>query len=199
MSISRSQRRLLKVAGVASVLVGLVWILLPALGRSSNCGGNSAALAKCRSVAVCLFVVSMDRGYKSVSITELSATERENFDQLGSSIWIGDAKILVTRATVRFDSKIFDAQATFLVDKPNGRVIVSVCDTPFDNVPRRMFGRAPFAHAVAYADGSSGLISVEDFRRLDLSGFVDVRTLWENRVEPNSAATGNQPVRSEIN
>lgn len=65
-----------------------------------------------------------------------------------------------------------------------GRVVIAVCDRPFDNVPRKMFGKGPLRHAIGYADGSTALVSVDEFQGFDLSGFVDVRTIRSAKVEP---------------
>jgi hypothetical protein len=67
---------------------------------------------------------------------------------------LGDARILVAPEVV--------------VGVPPGKTVVAVCDTPFDNVPRRWIEKASPTHAVAYADGSAGLLTLDEFRRLDL-------------------------------
>ena len=69
---------------------------------------------------------------------------------------------------------------------------MAVCDTPFDNVPQRLFGKAAPTHAVVYSDGSTALMRTEDFGRLDLKGFVDVRILQDEQV---GLRDGNPPVR----
>jgi hypothetical protein len=164
---------------VAVVLCAAVWV--PALARSSNCGGNSAALAACKSVYVCFRLVAYSHGDRAVTVTELNAADRGYFNQVTGLSWIPASKILVTRAKVA-------------VGEASGRQVIAVCDTAFDNVPRRLFGRAPRTHAVAYADGSTGLLSVADFLRLDLRGFVDVRTIQNGKVEPDGPANRNLPV-----
>jgi len=55
--------------------------------------------------------------------------------------------------------------------------LVMVCDCAYDNVPQRIFGRAPMRHAVLYSTGQVGLISPDEFAKLDLSDLVDLRTL----------------------
>jgi len=75
------------------------------------------------------------------------------------------------------------------VDPTADKQIIVVCDRAYDNVPQRMFGRSPRAHAVAYSTGDTGLISPEEFARLDLSGFMDLQTLAQTtRVEPDGPA-----------
>jgi hypothetical protein len=86
------------------------------------------------------------------------------------------------------------------VDTAADKRIIMVCDHPYDNVPQRIFGRAPMAHAVAYSTGETGLISPEEFGRLNLSRFIDLQTLTETtKVEPDGEANGSQPIRSESN
>jgi len=58
--------------------------------------------------------------------------------------------------------------------------IVVVCDQPFGNVPKPSpanFYRLNLAHAVGYLSGTNGLISPDEFRRLDLKDYVNVATL----------------------
>ena len=86
------------------------------------------------------------------------------------------------------------------VDAAADKRIIMVCDHPYDNVPQRIFGRSPMAHAVAYSTGESGLISPAEFVQLDLSAFIDLQMLTETtRVESDGPANGSQPIRSETN
>lgn len=159
-----------KIAVLVFAVLGLVVVgasfVLPALarGRASNCGGNSAALSECKSIVVCLQTIALEHGAETLAITNLSASERENFRLLPGMSWLQDAKVLVTRAPVN-------------ADRNSPKQIVAVCDRAFDNVPRRRSGKAPMTHAVAYSDGSTGLISVQEFQRLDFSQFLDVRAI----------------------
>src|SRR5262245_12255001 len=76
----------------------------------------------------------------------------------------------------------------------DGRLIVAVCDTDFDNVPQptlwNAYKRTP-AHAVAYADGTRGLISPKQFRKLDLSGFIPAKELANALTTPPLQDTRN--------
>ncbi len=171
MSLPRARRRLLLISGIVAVLVLCAGVLLPVLAPSPNCGGNSAALAACHAAFVSFSLVAAENGKEPVSIAALTASQREYFRQVAGSNWLGGSKLLVTRARIR-------------VGATTEKEPIAVCDAAFDNVPRRMFGKAPLTHAVAYADGSTALLSVEEFRRLDLSTFVDVRTLSDMTLKP---------------
>lgn len=103
----------------------------------------------------------------------MSPQEREYFDQVAGLRWLKESRVLVPPAKLGTDGA-------------TGRVIIAVCDTAFSNVPRRRFGVAPLTHAVGYDDGSVGLISAEEFRRLELRGFVDVRSLARRDGKPNA-------------
>lgn len=184
MSLSRSQQRLVLIGGVAVALVICGAILLPALARPSNCGGNSAALAACQTVSLCFQLIADERGDAAVSIHELNENERGYFKHVSGLNWIGPGRVLVTTERVGTDGA-------------TGKAVIAVCDKPFDNVPRRLFGKAPLAHAVAYADGHTSLISTDEFQRLDLSGFVDARTIGgtSTNAEPAGGANESQPSR----
>ncbi len=156
-------RKLLVTIGVSIALILCGAALLPLAARSTNCGGNSAALAACKSVATCFQLAASERSGKPVSVADLSETERDYFRQIAGLSWLGEAKVLVAATPVSPDTQ--------------KQQIVAVCDKPFDNVPRRFFGKAPLTHAVAHADGSTVLISVEDFQKLDVSKFIDVKSI----------------------
>ena len=143
--------------------------MLPLMARPSNCGGNSAALAACRSVYTSFRIVAAGNDQKPLAISAMNPSEKEEFKHVAGLHWLPQAKIMVTTGVV--DPDVVDPKR-----------IVIVCDTPFDNVPQKRFGRAPLTHAVAHADGSTGLISVEEFKKLDLTGFVDVRTINSTNV-----------------
>ena len=170
------------IAGIvmAFVLVGAA-LLAP---NTTNCGGNSAALTICGSISKVFFLVSAEHDNQAVSIADMSASEREWFAGLAlPESW--EARILVT------PGKAGGAN-------PSPAAIVAICDKPFNNVPRRMIGRAPLAHAVVYGTGRTGLLSVEEFERLDLTGFVDVRTIPDTKVKPAGADQSDKPAtRSE--
>jgi hypothetical protein len=159
-----------RAAGIALALVLCAVLLLPSLTPPSNCGGNSAALAACSHIGLCFSNISEKRGNQPVSIVELSAAERASFEFVLSDLsWIPNSKVFVTRSAIQVDSS-------------NGKRIICVCHTPFDNVPQRWIGKAPLTHAVGYGDGSAGLLSVEEFQRLDLSDFVDVSSIQKGKT-----------------
>ena len=63
------------------------------------------------------------------------------------------------------------------------REIVIVCEKGFDNVPKPTIWnlyRKNRAHAVGYSDGTTGLISPEQFTNLSLIGFVSLSQLATN-------------------
>jgi hypothetical protein len=170
----------------ACVLVAAAAMLLPLLALPSNCGGNSAALSACRSVVLAFQTVALDRGHIPFRVADLNESERENFRSPTGMSWLPGAKVLVTSEQVR-------------ISHGQPRKIIAVCDRAYDNVPQRRFGHSPMTHAVAYSDGSVGLIPVPDFQRADFSRFVDVMTIPRSRVEPDGAANRGQPVGSETN
>ncbi len=171
MSVTRSQQRWVAIGSISAALTLVGALLFPALAPPSNCGGNSAALAACKTISHCFQLIGAERGDQAVSITELRRSEREYFKHVSGLSWLGQAKVLISPTRVG-------------IGGATGSVVIAACDRPFNNVPRRMFGKAPLTHAIGYADGSTGLISVDEFQRLDLSGFVDVRTIQGAKLQP---------------
>jgi len=168
---------------IAGVVIAFVLLMAAVLApRTTNCGGNSAALTMCGTISKIFLLVSAEHDNQPVSIADMNASEREEFAGLSlPDEW--EARILVTSGKVG-------------ATKPSPTTIVAVCDRPFNNVPWPLIGRAPLAHAVAYETGGTGLLSVEEFGRLDLTGFVDVRSIPGVNVGPeraNPPATRSTP------
>ena len=174
----------------ASLIVTLVICaasFLPLLARSSNCGGNSAALASCKGYMTALRLWAADHAGQRFRYDQADRDTKQHLGRLPGASWIRSARLMARLDDVG-------------VDAATDKRIIMVCDHPYDNVPQRIFGRSPMAHAVAYSTGETGLISPEEFARLDLSGFVDLQTLAETqKVEPDGAANRSQPIRSETN
>ncbi len=168
------QRKVLVVVFITAVVLIGASAILPLLARTYSCGGNTAALAACRSVLVCLELISAERSDKPVSVTSLSTSERDYFRQIAGLSWLPGSRVLVTTSAVSIAAERLSN-------------IVAVCDHSFNNVPRHFFGKAPLTHAVAYANGRTGLLLPEEFQRLDLSQFTDVATIPEKKAEPNDS------------
>src|SRR5947207_12760263 len=157
MNISRAQRRFLIAAGLIVALALCVGALLPLLARPSNCGGNSAALAACKGYIMVLRLWAADHDGQRFRYDEADEETRQDLARLPGASWIRSARLLARLDDVR-------------VDATSEKRIIMVCDRAYDNVPQRMVGRSPMAHAVAYATGETGLIPPEEVARLDLSG-----------------------------
>lgn len=139
------------------LLVILAAMLLPGLGRSSNCGGNSAALSRCQILGMQL------RSEMPKSCREMSSVSwRSTLAQIPSH-WLDSADFYL-----RKDDTALGPEAPLLP--------VLVCDRAFRNVPQatwsNLWRKAPPSHAVTWSDGSTGLISPEAFAALDFSRFT---------------------------
>jgi hypothetical protein len=148
----------------------LIGILL-ALGAgvfshySTNCGGNSAALVQVTEIAIVARLGTFDTPDHSFRFSTANAEQREQLSYLSRTHWLHGARFLVSTAPV---SK----------HEAEPRRIIVVCDTPYRNVPRQWIGSAPPTHAVSFADGSKGLISVAEFAALDHSALVPLDELY---------------------
>jgi hypothetical protein len=172
--------------GSAAIVLVAAGLVVPAMKRS-NCGGNSAALAACKAYITVLQLWSADHEGQSFHFDQADTAARQELGRLPGALWIRSARLLARLDDVRMDAA---------ADKR----IIMVCDHPYGNVPQRTFGKSPMAHAVAYSTGETGLISPEQFARLDLSGFVDLQSLAvTGKVEPAGAANGTQPIRRDTN
>lgn len=176
MSFLPLKPRLLACAGAGSLLL-LAAFILPALKPASNCGRNSAALSACRSAVLAFRLVALDRSDERAALSGMTPSERENFRQVAGLNWLHGARILVSPAAIGL----------------RGRDLVAVCDRPYDNVPQRWFGKAPMTHAAAYSDESTALLTVEEFKRLDLRGFVEVRSIPDPKSPPAQTQPSSTP------
>lgn len=139
------------------LLIGAVALGLPALSRSTNCGGNSAALSDCKNIAtfVGLYCLDHDEGF---NLERLTDGELGDLRRICDDHWISSASFFLRRGDVQFGSE----------------EILVVCDRPYTNVPRRWLGQSPATHAVGYADGSTGLMNLDEFAELDLRSFQKI-------------------------
>lgn len=140
------------------------------LGRTSNCGGNSAALNVCSRFLLTVNLAVEDSGQASLSITNIPAADRPSLARDARNHWISNARFLVTTASIK-------------IAPDAGKRILIVCNTPYSNVPQRRFVRAPATHAVGYSDGTTGLISLAEFEKLDRSSFVPLDELFPTEAE----------------
>ncbi|HWN93847.1 MAG TPA: hypothetical protein VNT99_02330 [Methylomirabilota bacterium] len=158
-------RRGLLILGVGIALVAVAVATLPLLARSSNCGGNSAALNQVRHYAILAELCALNNSNGAFRVADVPDEERNQLRQSSRNHWIPGARFLVSTNTVTTS----DFKA---------RHILIVCDKPYRNVPRRWIGTAPPAHAVAYSDGSAALMSPAEFASMDRRSFVFLDELY---------------------
>jgi hypothetical protein len=135
--------------------------------QSTNCGGNTAALFACKMVGLTACTSSSDAS-DTFNLQALQTEERAEISRFADYHWTTGAHYLLR---------------TNFVLHATPRQIIVVCEHRYSNVPQPNFWnlhRKTPAHAVAYSDGSTGLISPAEFKKLDLSGFLDIARLKSN-------------------
>ena len=162
------QKRLLWLC-LAAFLVAIS-LVVPVWNQTSNCGGNSAALSQVKQIELIARFAATDAPDHSFRFDAAGRDEREQLAHYASSHWLGGARFLVSRSSVEEKRK-----------QPRHPIVV--CNRPYRNVPRQWIGSAPPTHAVAYSDGSCGLISTEEFAALDLSKFTPLDELYPPKSE----------------
>jgi hypothetical protein len=159
---------------VLAVLLIMGWGL-PLLARATNCGGNSAAISVCKTCVINLKLAVEDDS-RPFSIYDLAPSNKTEIATISKNPWIAGSKLYV-RTNVVFNSQ--------------PRQLMVVCDTIYDNVPQptiwNAYRKNP-AHAVAYSDCSVGLISPEEFKKLNLTEFIEAGKLITNNI---ARANGN--------
>jgi len=132
------------------------------LYNSSNCGGNSSALSSCKQAVISARIEAEDNN-GVFNYNSLSAEAQKEFVKATHSHWNPTAKFLIRRGATD-------------IRKKAGEIFV-LCDTAYGNVPQPTFWnlhRQNMAHAVGYADGTTSLISPEQFAALDKSQFFEI-------------------------
>lgn len=151
------------ITGIAVALI-LLSVVLPIVGRVSNCGGNSAALSNCRSYAQGAFVSGYYHSDRVFNV-ERSSMRDSLLDIAADTGWIGDGEYLVRTGDV-------------LIGDDRKEILI-VCDKAFTNVPERLWRSNPPTYAAGLADGSAVLLSVDEFESLDLGSFISGSRLNE--------------------
>jgi hypothetical protein len=145
----------------AMAIAGLGTIAVPFLARArtSNCGGNSAALSNVRRYHSIVRQAALENADHTFRVTSLAAGQQDELAKVARYHWIPHARFYVS--TTPFSEK----------QTASNQVII-VCATAYNNVPRRWIGSAPYTHAAALADGTTKLISPAELSALDRSSFV---------------------------
>lgn len=145
---------------VLFVIGCLATIFFPAL--SGKLSGNRRTLFTCRAFL---------RDAKNLT----SKNADLDFGKLS-----GKDKYKLTHRARDFD---FLAKTNFVWETNTNKEIMIVCSRSFDNVPQPSlfnFYRRNRAHAVGYSDGTTALISPQQFTNINLSGFVSLSSLITN-------------------
>lgn len=169
-SVGRKKNRDLKFSREAIKLIvivclaaaGFYYVVLPAVAPTEKLTGNQATLAMCR------WELDTWRAYQ---------TNSPIFDFHSLS---DDQK----RRVIMYGlSQDFSIRTNFVWGSTPSRKIVIVSSRVYDNVPvpspwNLLWRNA--AHAVGYSDGTTGLISEEEFDGLNLFGLASLWTLANN-------------------
>ncbi len=158
-------RWLLRFLWILTLGVSVVGFLLPAAPHT-NCSGNTEALFLVGCCGSRLLKNAEARPDHLFSLVGATTAERSDPADHGE-FSMSKGRILVTTAPIEARYR-------------SPRTILAVCDRPFTYVPR-LDRRSPPAHAVAYSDGSCGLISVAEYSTLDLGSYIPVDQLAEAR------------------
>jgi hypothetical protein len=161
----RAVRETIKIIVIVGVAIALFYyVVMPAVAPTNKLAGNQATLAMCR------WELATWQAYQTNS-------PGFNFHQLTD-----DQKRRVIMFGLNQD---FSIRTNFAWSDAAKRKIVIVSSRVYDNVPVpapwNVFWRNP-AHAVGYSDGTTGLISPEEFDSLNQFGFA---SLWSLATSPN--------------
>lgn len=154
-----------KILLLAGVFLAVGAALFPMLTRRTNCGGNAAALVQVHSIVLLARVATFDAPDHSFRFTSADSGQREQLSQLARTHWLRGARFLVSTTPIS-------------EHETQPRRVITVCDTPYRNIPRWWLGTAPPTHAAGFADGSYGLLSPAEFAALDRSTFAALDELY---------------------
>lgn len=150
---------------VIALLVGLIVMSIPSTS-AKNCGGNNYTLSNCKHFALAARMVADE----NAGLFTINKIESQDLTLISMDRW-GSA------------GSDFLVKTNFLITNQTNREIVIVSQRAFANVPQPTFWsfyRKHWAHAVGYSDGSADLISPKEFSKLNLNGFVSIKSLVTN-------------------
>ena len=151
----------LKAAGFILIVFLAAKLFLPTLVKSGKLRGNEFSLQRCESQT--RIWKSAEAGAANFDFYKLSNEDKRRVIFMGfkPTFWM---------------------KTNFVWGSSSSREIVIVCGQEFDNIPKSawtFFLKYP-SHAVGYSDGTTALISPEEFTNLNLSGFVSLSILATN-------------------
>ena len=156
--------------GILALIV-LGGMLFPRV-TTTNCGGNSAALAAVDSYVTMAIVAAMDNPDRAFNPTAATPDQRRQISNLPGAGSIRRAHFLISKIP-------------FVPRSSEPRRVVIVCDRPCTNVPQRP---SPPTHAAGFSDGTTGLISPKEFAAFDRSTLVAIDDL-SDRVHSGPTCT----------
>jgi hypothetical protein len=133
------------------------------IGRTSNCGGNSAAASNCRMIALDVRVEASDSD-DVFNLEHISQNSRNDLAHLSSNMWTSGAKYLLRSGPIHIGEGTHE--------------LIVVCDTPYDNVPQPTIWNLhhrTLRHAAGYSDGSIGWLTPAEFAGLNKSNFCEIK------------------------
>jgi len=171
MKFGRTGAVVLTVAAVAL----LAALLLPLVSTATNCGGNNAAISVCKQCALEVLLSRINTRTNGFEFARLPETEKVELAKLAHSHWVPSANFWIQ---------------TNVANLAGSKQILVVCDRAYGNLPAptwRNGYRKNLAHAVAYSDGSGGIITPAEFAKLDFALFIKLSSL----TEPSSSTNGH--------
>jgi hypothetical protein len=132
--------------------------------NGTNCGGNNAALNDVRNYAVFIQRAADENTNGEFLISAATTRQCKQLAEIAHDPWLRGGQLLVSTKPYRSTAS-------------EPRRIVAVCDGAFANVPRRVFGEAPPTHAAGFSDGSTSLLTANEFDALDRSSFISLNEI----------------------
>jgi hypothetical protein len=140
------------------------WFVAWSRLNTTNCGGNSAALSDVRCYVTIAQMAADESTEGQFLVTQATPSQLNWLSEIASDPWLRGGQLLVSMKPYRLEPS-------------EPRRIIAVCDRPFTNVPRYIFGQAPPTHAAAYSDGSTALLTATEFAALDRSTMIPLNQL----------------------
>ena len=102
--------------------------------NTTNCGGNIEALSDVRGYVTIAQMAGDESTEGQFLLTQATRSQLNWLSEIASDPWLRGGQLLVSMKPYRLESSEL-------------RRIIAVCDRPFRNVPRYIFGEAPPTHA----------------------------------------------------
>ena len=157
------KKTILKITVITFVVISVLAMILPAVGSTTGDITTKVAVNGCKTYMMMLGE-DQENNPNSFSLKELNEDTKD---------YIKNEEFIYRRSNAR--------KVGYWIKKENikmysGKEFIIVSKA-FQKTPDSLFKKEPWFHAVGYSDTSSEIITTDQFKKIDLSQFIDTELI----------------------